>query len=236
MKETVAEPKPRTAATAVGAPGTVSGTTADERVDQAPVPMTFVARTRQVYVLPFVRPVTVIGLVAPLTDPATPPSEDVQFAVYEPMVAPPAESGARNATRADWFPRSAEAPRGAPGTVANTKPPEAAETGPAPMAFTARAVQVYVLPAVSAVTVIGLAAPFAEPVAPLSEDVQVTVYEVIAAAPLPAGAENVTATDPFPRVATPIVGEPGTVAAVKDVEATDAVPAPIALVAATVQA
>ena len=43
----------------VGTPGTVRGTTADETVDVAPVPAMLVALTRNVYDIPFVKPVTV---------------------------------------------------------------------------------------------------------------------------------------------------------------------------------
>ena len=47
------------ALTAVGAPGTVDGTTAAEAVEAAPKPDTFAAVTLNVYEVPFVRPVTV---------------------------------------------------------------------------------------------------------------------------------------------------------------------------------
>ena len=47
------------ALTAVGAPGTVAGTTAADADEAAPVPDAFVAVTVNVYEVPFVRPVTV---------------------------------------------------------------------------------------------------------------------------------------------------------------------------------
>jgi hypothetical protein len=60
---------------------------------------------------------------------------------------------------------------------------------------------------VSYVTVIGLVVPV--PVNP--PGLEVAVYPVIAEPPLLAGAVNVTVACPFPAVAVPIVGAPGTV-------------------------
>lgn len=50
------------AVTEVGAPGTVAGVTEFDAVDETLVPTAFVAVTVNVYAVPFVRPVTVIGL------------------------------------------------------------------------------------------------------------------------------------------------------------------------------
>ena len=50
---------PAVPATDVGAPGTVRGVTEAETVDVAPVPAALVALTRNVYGVPFVKPVTV---------------------------------------------------------------------------------------------------------------------------------------------------------------------------------
>jgi hypothetical protein len=61
VKETVASPLPLTAVTLVGAPGTVAGTTELLVADGVPVPTALVAVTVKVYVVPFTRPVTVIG-------------------------------------------------------------------------------------------------------------------------------------------------------------------------------
>ena len=61
VKEIVASPFPRTAVTLVGAPGTVAGTT-ELLVDEGVlVPAAFVAVTVNVYVVPLVSPVIVIG-------------------------------------------------------------------------------------------------------------------------------------------------------------------------------
>ena len=66
MKLTVACWLPAVAVTAVGAPGTVAGVTLLEAADAGPVPIALVAVTVKVYAVPFVRPVTVIGLDAPV--------------------------------------------------------------------------------------------------------------------------------------------------------------------------
>ena len=50
---------PAVPATEVGAPGTVRGVTADDAVETVPVPATFDALTRNVYAVPFAKPVTV---------------------------------------------------------------------------------------------------------------------------------------------------------------------------------
>ena len=53
---------PAVPATDVGAPGTVRGVTEDD-VPVAPVPAVFVALTRNVYAVPFTKPVTVAEVV-----------------------------------------------------------------------------------------------------------------------------------------------------------------------------
>ena len=72
---------PGTAFTFVGAAGTVAGTKLFDAADGALVPTVLAAVTLQVYVLPLVRPVTVIGLEDPGAEPAAPPSLDVHVAV-----------------------------------------------------------------------------------------------------------------------------------------------------------
>ncbi len=60
VKPTVAVVDPVAVATPiVGAPGTVRGVTAAETVEDGPVPAALVALTRNVYDVPFVKPVTV---------------------------------------------------------------------------------------------------------------------------------------------------------------------------------
>jgi hypothetical protein len=58
---------------------------------------------------------------------------------------------------------------------------------------------------------------------------------VIALPPLLAGGVNLTEARPFPRVAVPIVGAPGTVAGMKLFDAAEGAPVPTALVAVTLQ-
>jgi hypothetical protein len=59
----------------VGAPGTVAGTIELLVADEEPVPTSFVAVTVNVYVVPFVSPVTTIGEVPPV--PVKPPGLEV---------------------------------------------------------------------------------------------------------------------------------------------------------------
>ena len=61
VNEIVAWPLPRTAVTPVGAFGTVTGVTEFEAEEFALLPTLFVATTVNVYVVPFVKPVTVSG-------------------------------------------------------------------------------------------------------------------------------------------------------------------------------
>jgi hypothetical protein len=66
VKLTVACPLPATALTAVGAPASCTGVKLFDAVDAGPVPTLLVAATVHVYAVPFVKPVTVSGLAAPL--------------------------------------------------------------------------------------------------------------------------------------------------------------------------
>ena len=69
VHDTVACPSPAVALTPVGAAGTVGpvGVTAAEAAESGPVPIAFVARTRNVYALPFVRPVTAVLVAGAVT-------------------------------------------------------------------------------------------------------------------------------------------------------------------------
>jgi len=53
------------AETFVGASGTVRGVTAFESLDGAPAPIAFLATTRNVYAVPFVKPVIVVCATTP---------------------------------------------------------------------------------------------------------------------------------------------------------------------------
>ena len=61
VQPTVTMESPGTAVMPVGAPGTVAaaGVIAGEAAESAPVPTPLIAATRNVYVVPFVSPVTV---------------------------------------------------------------------------------------------------------------------------------------------------------------------------------
>ena len=98
-----------------------------------------------------------------------------------------------------------------------------------PAAFVAVTVNVYAIPFVRPRTVIGEDPPVA-----VWPPLEVTVYEVIAEPPLLTGAVNVIVAWPFPTVAVPIVGAPGTVAGVTEFETAEAVLVPAELIAATV--
>jgi hypothetical protein len=64
VKATVAVVDPvAVAVPIVGAPGTVRGVTAAETVEVVPVPTALAALTRNVYDVPFVKPVTVVAAV-----------------------------------------------------------------------------------------------------------------------------------------------------------------------------
>ena len=65
VKDIVACPLPGVAVPMVGAPGAPAGVTLT-LPDAAPVPTALVAFALQLYVVPLVSPVTVIGLAAPL--------------------------------------------------------------------------------------------------------------------------------------------------------------------------
>ena len=88
-KVTVACALPAVAVPIVGAPGTVAGVTLFEAAEAGPVPIALVALTVKVYAVPFVKPVTVIGLDAP--DAVMLPGLEVT--VYEVMGLPPFEAG-----------------------------------------------------------------------------------------------------------------------------------------------
>lgn len=228
VKETVACPFPAVAETAVGAAGTVTGRAgvtavlAEEALD---APSLFVATTVNVYAVPFVSPDTVIGELAPL--PVNPPGLDVT--VYPVIVAPPLSLGAVNETVACPFPAVAETAVGAAGIVLGVTAVLAVDAVPVPRLFIAATVNVYAVPFVRPVTVMGELVPVA--VTPPGLDV--TVYCIISKPPLSVGGVNVTVACPFPAVAETPVGANGTLAGIIAAEGADASDVPIAFVAVT---
>ena len=105
-----------------------------------------------------VRPVTVIGLLAPVA--VIPPGELV--ALYPVILAgTPRKLGALNETVASPAPPVAETLVGAPGTANVVIDAEAVEDGPLPAAFVANTVKVYDVFVVKPVIEIGELAPLA---------------------------------------------------------------------------
>ena len=88
--------------------------------------------------MPFVNPVTVIGLDAPV--PVMPPGLEVT--VYEVIALPPFDAGAVKLTAACALPATAETPVGAPDTVAGVTLVEAADAAPVPTPFVAVTIKV----------------------------------------------------------------------------------------------
>ena len=92
------------------------GVTAVDADEALPVPALFVAVTVNVYAVPFVKPVTLIGLDAPLA--VAPPG--LAVTVYVVIPAPPFDAGAVKVTLAEPLPAVALTEVGAPGTTAAT--------------------------------------------------------------------------------------------------------------------
>jgi hypothetical protein len=125
----------------------------------------------------------------------------------------------------------AETPVGAFGTPTGITDDDAVEAEPVPDALVAVTVNVYETPFVRPVTVqvVVAVAHWNEP------GDEVTLYPVIDAPPLLAGAVHDTTDWPFaPSVADTEVGEPGGAAGTAAAEAADATEVPIAFVAVTV--
>jgi hypothetical protein len=116
-----------------------------------------VAVTVKVYEVPLVKPVIVIGESLPLA--VIPPVLEVT--VYPVIADPPVDAGAVNVTVASPFPRTAETLVGAPGTVAGTTELLVPEETLVPLGLVAVTVNVYVVPFVSPVIVIGEEPPVA---------------------------------------------------------------------------
>jgi hypothetical protein len=133
-------------------------------LDAEDVPDAFVAVTVNVYAVPFVNPVTVIGLLEPVA--VTPPGEDVT--VYDD-----APADAVNDTTADALPGAALTFVGADGTASGVTAVDALDAEDVPVPFVAVIVNVYAVPLVKPLTVIGLDVPVA--VIPPGDDV--TVYD-----------------------------------------------------------
>ena len=95
-----------------GEPGLVLGIMMLDGIDGGPSPSAFVAVTVNVYAVPFDRPVTIIGLVAPVA--VKPPGLEVTL--YD-VTPPPPVVGAVKLTVACVLPGTAVAAVGAPGSI-----------------------------------------------------------------------------------------------------------------------
>jgi hypothetical protein len=132
---------PRVTDGCAGASGTVAGTTVSDASDCGLVPTALVAVTVQVYVLPFVSPVTSIGEPLPLSLPDVPPSLDVHDAANEVMALPLSAPGV-NATEIDALPRVTLVMVGGSGTAAGMTGSDGREAVLVPIALVAVTVQV----------------------------------------------------------------------------------------------
>ena len=153
----VACPFPDVAEPMVGAPGTVAGVTEFEADEGVLVPMLLVAVTVNVYAVPLVRPVITVEVAAVVV--LNPPTLD--DTVYEVIALPPLFPGAVNVTVACPLPPVAVPMVGALGTVAGVTEFEAEEGELVPMLLVAVTVNVYAVPLVRPVMVIGEDPPVA---------------------------------------------------------------------------
>jgi hypothetical protein len=179
-----------------------------------------------VYVVPFERPVIVIGDEPPV---AVCPRFDVT--VYEVIVDPPLFTGALKEIVTSLFPLTAVTFVGALGAVTGVTELLEAEAILVPATLVAVTVNVYAVPFESPVTIRGDEPPVA--VCPRFE---VTVYEVIVDPPLFTGGVNEIVASPLPPTATMFVGESGTAEGTTRLLITDTVLVPTAFVAVTVNA
>jgi len=124
VKLTVALELPGLAVPIVGAPGPVEGVMAFEADEALPVPLALIAWTEKVYVVPLLRPATLIGLPVPLA--VDPPG--LAVTVYPVIAEPPLLSGAVKYTVALALAEMVLPTVGAPGTVVETTMAVDAET------------------------------------------------------------------------------------------------------------
>lgn len=123
--------------------------------DDGPVPTEFLAVTVNVYVLPVIKLLTVIGD----EEPVTMTFPGVETTIYEVMGDPPVFVGAVNVTLALFVNAVARPIMGAPGIVTGMTELLEEDAGPGPTAFVAVTLNVYDVPLVNPLTVIGLDVP-----------------------------------------------------------------------------
>ena len=211
------------ASTASGVKGADADGVTASGSESAPAPIALVAITLQGVDTLLASPGTVMGEAEPVTQ--MPP----QVAVKLMMAEPPFDAGAENDTDPRPSPGLVALMVGGPGTVAGTTF-TVADAAPVPAAFDAVTEQLYTVPLVSPVTLIGDAPPGAE----ILPGLQIAVKPVIALPPLLAGGEKAMLATVLPAVAAPITGAAGTPAGVT-LTGADAAPGPNALNATTLQ-
>ena len=185
------------------------------------------------YAVPFVKPVKLQEVAGAFTVHVKFPGDDVT--VYRKTAEPPLLAGARKETDADASPIAAVTPVGAFGTVDGVSADDGSDAAEVPMPFVATTLKVYAVPFVKPVTVHASAMTVDVQVpATLFPDVYaVAVYPVSADPRVSLGASHVTATDPFPAIATTFLGTDGAALIATLDEAEDADDVPAALVAVT---
>ena len=141
VNATDTDASPRVTLVIDGAAGAAAGITLAEAADGALVPITLVAVTVQVYVLPLVRPLTVICDAVPVLLPDVPKLLDVHDAEYERIALPLSAPGVK-ATEIDALPRVTLVMVGGSGTAAGTTGSDGVDALLVPMAFVAVTVQV----------------------------------------------------------------------------------------------
>ncbi len=124
-----------------GGSGTRFGITVAEAGEAALEPCEFVAVSVHVYVLPLVRPRTMIGEAGPLPDPAAPPFDDAHAAPY-PVIGLPPSNGATKITLTWPLPAPTVGAAGVDGIVLGITAADAGDGDPAPFAFVAVTVHV----------------------------------------------------------------------------------------------
>ena len=169
MNETVTRAFPATAVGCAGASGTRFGTATADGTEGALSPLLFVAVTVHVYDLPFVRPPTRIGELAPAADPAAPPFDETHVAAKSVIALPPSNGGT-NDTVSCPLPTPAVGCPGAVGTVLGMAGTDAGDESLAPLTFVAVTVHVYDFPFERLPTTIGeLTAEFVPGTPPVDE-------------------------------------------------------------------
>ena len=230
-------PETRDATTDVGSPGTPAGTISFETEEPAEVPTPFVAVTVKVYVSPFVRPSTKIGLVLPVAvwAPRVASVRSVAVTVY-PVTTAPLDDPGTNETEAPALRRPATTVTGASGASTGVTGAAGAPGSPVDTAVRATTATAYESPLRRPVTVIGpsglsavLGVSFGR-----VRFVAVTLYPVIVSPPSVVGAPKSAMIDAAAGVAVTSVGALGRGAGVTASDGSDAELVPALFVAVTV--